>query len=713
MTRWTKFITRFLIGMAVLVGLNWGLQAQAQFRIPGIPNIPVPVDIPAEIPGLDALLSKEPALTTSLEDAQQEIPFLDNYNPDLYKSLRLLPRTTTNGFQAPPGDYAFNAQSYCLRAGTHGPGSGDGYLYAPLEGSAAGIVQNVLRRSVDHPEISQQQVQVLLWAIIAQTDLGSMPGDRQRVARTLLSDQEFARLSSGALGQIPDQLLRRALQELPPVAQKVFEANARIRSTITRANSSFEELEQIAVLLGEAPRTADSREIPAQRWSYHPEGYFIRYQPSGYSRTEMHVSVPQPFRLTRDGQGRITEIMDSDGNQVLIGYDEAIAPLTVSGDGNVRGYALSSIRLKHQELLPPEEILSFDQTWSGQGWTFVGVPRSGSANNGSRYPNASSRYQQAVAYQQQQSDALEHIGIASNPAALKDLADVYHLQQALAAAIAPPANSWKADQLASLTQAWQYQLCRHAGACSPRAENSEGTMVAAASGIYLAQQTNQDLGPGVPAGGGANVDPAGGAAVPGITSKQRLGQSSRPLSEDEIPPTKDPQCAAVGRELAGLKRNQAVFRNPQVKELARINDLDGYGYNKLVKETIAQQRDQGDDYSFSADNQRAAMEAVLSESDDTSGSRLEVPAYTNGSNCKMNNGDRAAFVANGRPGVIHDAYVAHEQVHKGTCEEQRDPDTNPDGYLDYMADIDNYSQDEIDAYQASIDLLQQWLDENC
>ncbi|PSN18833.1 hypothetical protein C7271_10475 [filamentous cyanobacterium CCP5] len=710
MTRWTKFIARFLIGLAVLVGLNWGLQAQAQFRIPGIPNIPV--DIPAEIPGLDSLLSREPALTTSLEDAQQEIPYLDNYNPDLYKSLRLLPRTETNGFRTPPGDYAFHAHSYCLRAGTHGPGSGDGYLYAPLKGDAADIVQNVLRRSVDHPEIPQRQVQTLLWAIIAQTDLGSLPGDRQRVARTLLTDDEFARLSSGALGQIPDELLRRALRELPPVAQQVFEANARMRGTITRANSTFEELEQIAVLLGEAPRTEGSREVPAQRWSYHPDGYFVRYQPSGYSRTEMHVSVPQPFRLTRDAQGRITEVIDSDGNRILIGYDDSVAPLTVSGDSNVRGYAFNSIRMVHDEVLPPEEILSFDQTWNGQGWTLVGIPGSGNASGGGRYNNAGDRYRQAVAYQQQQAGPLERIGVAANSAAMKDLADVYHLQRALEAAIAPPANSWKADQLASLTHAWQYQLCRHAGACSASASLGNGTLVASAQGVYLAQ-TNQDLGPSIPAGGGTNVDPSGGAAVPGVTSKQRLGESSRPLSDDEIPPPKDPRCQQVARELAGLKRNQAVYQNPQVKELARLNDLDGYGYNKVVKETIAQQRDQGDDYSFSPENQRAAVEAALSESDDTGGSRLEVPAYTNASNCQMNNGDRDAFVANGRPGVIHDAYVDHEKVHQSTCNDQRDPDTNPDGYLDYMSDIDNYSQDEIDAYQAAIDRLQRWMDANC
>lgn len=727
MTRWTKFIAQFLVGLGLLVGLNWGLRAQAQFpSIPGLPDIPV--DIPVDVPGLDDLLAKEPALTTSLEDAQQEIPFLDTYQPDQYQALGLLPRTSSsNGFSAQPGDYTFHAQSYCLRAGTHAPGSGDGYLYAPLKGSAADIIQNVLQRSVDHPDISQQQVQTLLWAIIAQSDLASLPAERQQVARTLLTDDEFNRLSSGALGDIPDELLRQVLQELPPVAEQVFAANAEIRSTITRANSTFEDLERIAVLLGDAPITEDSRQVPAQRWSYHPDGYFVRYFPSGYKKTEMHVSVPRPTGLTRDGQGRITALETQTGNRIELSYDDTVAPLAVSGDGTVTGYAFDAIRLIRDEVLPPEDILSFDETWSGQGWTLVGVPQgNGQAQAGGRYPNADQRYQQATRYQQQHSSAFNQVGIESNAAALKDLADIYHLQQALEAAIAPPANTWMADQLRILPQAWQYQLCRHAGACGAMAQRSQPNLLASTQGVYLAQNDPESPngspgGPGSP--NGTPVDPSGSPAVPGVTSKQRLGESGRPVPEDDIPPEDDPQCQQVQRELAGLKRNQDTFKSDLVKESARRNGLDnGYDYNRLVKEFISLQRSQGDDFEYSPANQRAAVAAAQDASagdSSTSGSALEVPAFTNGSNCKITYGQtREEFEASGRPGVIRDAYVDHEKVHQSTCNRTRDPNgdgtvDNPDGYLDYMNDINNYSQDEIDAYQASIDRLQRWLDENC
>lgn len=172
-----------------------------------------------------------------------------------------------------------------------------------------------------------------------------------------------------------------------------------------------------------------------------------------------------------------------------------------------------------------------------------------------------------------------------------------------------------------------------------------------------------------------------------------------------------------------LKRNQETFKRDLVKESARRNGLDnGYDYNRLVKEFISLQRSQGDDFEYSPANQRAAVAAARDASagdGSTSGSALEVPASTNGSNCKITYGQsREEFEASGRPGVIRDAYVDHEKVHQSTCHRTRDPDgdgnvDNSDGYLDHMNDIDNYSQDEIDAYQASIDRLQQWLDENC
>lgn len=175
------------------------------------------------------MLEKEPALATSLQDAQQAIPFLDRYHPSDIRPLRILPQTQTLGFLVPGGDFEFYAQSYCLRAGTHTPGRGKGYLYAPLKGKYADIIRNVLQRSADHPEIPQRDVQMLLWAIIAESKISDMPDERVQVARTLLTDKEIKQLNGGAWGEIPDSLKQRALAELPTLARPVFHAKAELR----------------------------------------------------------------------------------------------------------------------------------------------------------------------------------------------------------------------------------------------------------------------------------------------------------------------------------------------------------------------------------------------------------------------------------------------------------------------------------------------------
>ena len=71
-------------------------------------------------------------ITTSLEHARWAVDSLDNFTPrESKRSMLQLQRTPSGGFVLQPGYYEMHTQSYCLKAGTHGPGGGDGYLYAP------------------------------------------------------------------------------------------------------------------------------------------------------------------------------------------------------------------------------------------------------------------------------------------------------------------------------------------------------------------------------------------------------------------------------------------------------------------------------------------------------------------------------------------------------------------------------------------------------
>jgi hypothetical protein len=209
------------------------------------------------------------------------------------RQLTELERTPSGGFLLLPGYFEMHVQSYCLHAGTHGPGGGDGYLHAPPLGSAEDAVVSILRNSVARPDIPQQQIQQLLWAIVARAKFEDLRPDLKPVAAQLLTPRELATLNRGALDYIPGPAFDRALQGMPRLVQQILRAEAELRQMLTSANSTFNDMERVAVLAGVAPLGEGSREVSAGRWSRHPDGYYVRYLPRGYSHTLIQVWVPE------------------------------------------------------------------------------------------------------------------------------------------------------------------------------------------------------------------------------------------------------------------------------------------------------------------------------------------------------------------------------------------------------------------------------------
>ena len=66
-----------------------------------------------------------------------------------------------------------------------------------------------------------------------------------------------------------------------------------MRQMFATGGATYSDLERVAVLSGAAPQGPGSREIPSGRWSLHPDGYYVRYIPSGYQTTRVEIWVPQ------------------------------------------------------------------------------------------------------------------------------------------------------------------------------------------------------------------------------------------------------------------------------------------------------------------------------------------------------------------------------------------------------------------------------------
>jgi hypothetical protein len=283
MTKSSRFLPAFL-----LVGLA---SATALAQIRGLGGLG---DKLKNKNPLSKLLEGKPPITTSLEDARWGDPTKDNFTPrEAGRPLLTLQRTPNGGFVLQPGYYSMQTQSYCLKAGTHGPGGGDGYLYAPPKGPAEDVVMTIVRNSVNRPEIPQQQIQSLLWAIIARAKFEDLQGGLKATASQLLTPRQLASLNRNALDVLSGPALERALGSAPPSLRSVLQAEAQLRQMLTSPGTSFAELERVAVLSGAAPLGEGSRQVPNGRWSLHPDGYYVRYLPSGYSSTRLEIWVPQ------------------------------------------------------------------------------------------------------------------------------------------------------------------------------------------------------------------------------------------------------------------------------------------------------------------------------------------------------------------------------------------------------------------------------------
>ncbi len=483
---------------------------------------------------LNHLLEGEPPVSTSLVDAVTEVPFLDDFNPPEPGPMTVLPRAGNNDFMlVRTGVFRFTAASYCLRAGTYAPSKGAGYLYAPLKGTRAEIVRHILENSVVRRDVAQRDIQSLLWAIIARTKFTKMARPMQIVASKLLTPREIAALSGASLDAVPDAVLDKAMDDagLPGPVREVLRAESRIRSLMTRADASYEDMERVAVLTGTPLPGEGSRGVPWGRWSYHPDGYFIRYFPYGYSRTDIEICVPRPFKLERDAAGRIMSLSDDNGGRITFEYAMAAGAGPASA-GRLKAQALKAVRFSGVH--PWRLDQKVEGNWAGTGWTFAGFA------GGTAVPKEAP---QAVPNAQARVDKVRDIQtnlvhLSKMPPDRESLClEIASLCDGVKEAIVAGGGAIDArpgnDAYAFVKMAWQAAMVGMSGdpAASQGSAGFPGTAETFSRpghgpwfGFIPGQASQAGSGEGGQGGSGASF----GAGMPGNTGLQRLGESARP-----------------------------------------------------------------------------------------------------------------------------------------------------------------------------------------
>ena len=239
------------------------------------------------------LLTKQ-AITTSFKDCDVKNVKPESFGNDKkYKEL-CNANFSTEGFLLKPGFYSFKAKSFCLKAGTHGPSKGDGYLYAPVKGPKEEIVIAIIKNWKENPKIEQSKVQCLLWAIIAHTKFNNLPTELQETAIKLLSKGQILDLTNKGLDFLPQNVMDKATAELPSPVRAVMEAENKIRQFFSSSSSyNYQEIEKLAMLAGV---NKEPSEIQRGTWGLHPKGYYTAYLPNGYSSVEVHIYVPDTVK---------------------------------------------------------------------------------------------------------------------------------------------------------------------------------------------------------------------------------------------------------------------------------------------------------------------------------------------------------------------------------------------------------------------------------
>lgn len=651
-------------------------------QLPKLPNLPK--DLAEKIPSLNDLIKGEPPITTSLEDAVYEVPFLDGFDPQDFIPMTKLPRTDKGGFIIQfPGLYAFNSRSYCLKAGTYGPSKGDGYLFAPLKGPRADIVQKIIEGSFVHQDIPQRDIQTLLWAIIARTRISDMSREKQVICGRLLSAKDIMELNGGALGLIPRDKRDEMLSGVSPHIRMVLEAEADLREMMTKTDAAYEDLERVAVLTGQPPHDDDARHIPAGRWSYHPEGFFIRYFPFSYPLTQIQMYVPAVFDITKDAQNRITAIESEYGDRIELVYNDAAASASVQGDPGVKGYKFRTVRFTTWDFNTPGQRINMK--WRDTGWTLSGIPSGkGEVTALSHdYSDLEIRYQDAIVLVQD----IEVLDKQFRPQGnLRDIMDIAHVVIAISRIIVddqPDMTGWFENPVGLAMKAWQNAV--HVHEQGGREEGSYlGSSVKNSDVVHEAYSWNIPV-----------YDPACNEAQPSGL-KQRLKMSG--VAKDD--------CSKVQQEIENIN-----------KLLDLLNKWDPKSQPNYDEWSKAAKGKSGGKAPMATDGLGRLVPGEQRGTSGYEGDWAKWDALNNkyGGWTGAAEQEFADHIRNtrfkGEPDIIWDAARGHEQHHQNTLKDLYGKFGN--FALEEWNDPEFKKKEETAAYNEQKKKLQDWYNKNC
>ncbi|MBN2198393.1 MAG: hypothetical protein JW747_00925 [Candidatus Aminicenantes bacterium] len=255
-----------------------------------------------------------------------------------------------------PGFFAFNLEMYCLDVGAVSPPEGAVYMFAPLRGPYARLIESISLRLMDHPDISQDDVQRLIWGIQCGVNFRDYSPEFRDVVRPLLTRQEIIGLSVD-WGDMFERFL-------PERFRDAVDRFRDLRSRLADVSESFESLEEIAIRFEEAGESGEEErpKVPGP-WAYIGDGLYARIYPYHYQLARYEIFKPAPYALERDELGRIIKF-ESGAVRAEITYAHGPEPETIVSPDGTDAVCVWRIRSLALDTRQPEGNLVLDDA----GW---------------------------------------------------------------------------------------------------------------------------------------------------------------------------------------------------------------------------------------------------------------------------------------------------------------------------------------------------------
>lgn len=247
---------------------------------------------------------KNAPLTTSLSDAIHLGTLPPSTDPKEFAPLLKLERTDNGAFILKTGVYEAVLESYTLAFyDDHAP-RGSAFFPAPIKGSRAKVVADILKYAELHPDVPQPLIQNLLSYTVYGTDLQKMPAPVQQAAQKLLPKETLAKMRAGVQGKVGNKMIILFGRQLGKDAKTATEITGAI-ATANGINQTYDVTGMVKDMKARpAPLPAGSTEHGT--WAQMEGGYFVRYLNEGIVRTRLQVIVPQTAMDNTDPKKPLT-----------------------------------------------------------------------------------------------------------------------------------------------------------------------------------------------------------------------------------------------------------------------------------------------------------------------------------------------------------------------------------------------------------------------